>query len=66
MPFTAVWMDQDIIILIEVSQSEKDKYNVTYQWDLKNTNELIYNAEINLQTQKANLWLPKGDGTGRE
>ena len=49
MPFTAVWMDQDIIILIEVSQTEKDKYNVTYQWDLKNTNELTYKTEIESQ-----------------
>ena len=35
MPFAAIWMDQDIIILTEVSQTEKDKYNITYRWDLK-------------------------------
>ena len=30
-------------------------------WDLKKvTNELIYKAEIELQIQKANLWLPEG------
>ena len=28
-------MDQEIIILIEVSLTEKDKYNITYKWDLK-------------------------------
>ena len=28
MPFTATWMDSEIIILSEVSQREKDKYHV--------------------------------------
>ena len=27
MPFTATWMDLEIIILSEVSQTEKDKYH---------------------------------------
>ena len=32
---------------------------------LKNdTNELIYKTEIDSQTQKTNLWLPKGKGGG--
>ena len=26
------------------------------------TNELIYKTEIDSQTQKTNLWLPKGKG----
>ena len=29
MPFAATWMDQDIIILSEVSQKEEDKYPVS-------------------------------------
>ena len=29
MPFAATWMDLEIIILSEVSQTEKDKYHVT-------------------------------------
>ena len=29
MPFAATWMDLEIIILSEVSQSEKDKYHKT-------------------------------------
>ena len=34
---------------------------------LKNdTNELIYKAEIDSQTQKTNLWLPKGKGERRD
>ena len=28
MPFAASWMDLDIIILSEVSQTEKDKYHM--------------------------------------
>ena len=28
MPFTATWMDLEIIKLSEVSQTEKDKYHV--------------------------------------
>ena len=27
-PFTATWMDQEIIILSEVCQKERDKYNM--------------------------------------
>ena len=29
MPFAATWMDLGIIILSEVSQTEKDKYHMT-------------------------------------
>ena len=30
-------------------------------WNLKNdTSELIYKTEIDSQTEKTNLWLPKG------
>ena len=52
MPFTATWMDLEIIILSEVSQKEKDKYHdITYMWNLKyDTNELIYKTGIDLQT----------------
>ena len=43
MPFAATWMDLEIIILSEVSQTEKDKYSVmTCMWNLKNkTNEYV-------------------------
>ena len=30
MPFIATWMDLEIIILSEISQTEKDKYYITY------------------------------------
>ena len=42
--FSAMWMDLEIVILNEVSQTEKDKcYDTTYTSNLKTgTNRLIY------------------------
>ena len=35
MPFAATWMDPEIIILSEVSQTEKVKYHdITHMWNL--------------------------------
>ena len=62
MPFAATWMDLEIFILSEVSQKEKDKYYMVLfiRGISKNdTNELIYKTEIDSQTQKTNLRLPK-------
>ena len=40
MSFAATGMDLEIIILSEVSQEEKDKYDIAYMWNLKyDTNE---------------------------
>ena len=34
-------------------------------WNKKDdTNELIYKRDIDSQTQKTNLWIPKGKGGG--
>ena len=42
MSFAATWMDLEIAILSEVSQTEKDYHYITYMWNLKcNTNEHI-------------------------
>ena len=30
MPLAATWMDLEILILSEVSQTEEDKYGITY------------------------------------
>ena len=50
LPFAATWMDLEIIIPSEASQTEKDKY-ITYMWNLKtNTNESIYKTETDSQT----------------
>ena len=36
MPFAATWMDLEIVILSEVSQTQKDKYHdIAYMWNLK-------------------------------
>ena len=60
-------MDLEIIILSEVSQKEKDKYDIPYMWNLKkDANEFIYKTETDSQMQKTNLWLPKGKGRGRD
>ena len=60
MPFAATWIDLETAIVSEVSQTEKEKYNVTslmcgiYK---DNTSELIYKTETDLRN--INLWLPK-------
>ena len=40
MPFAATWMDLELIILSEVRQVEKDKYHITYLWNLKKRSRL--------------------------
>ena len=52
MPFAATWMDLEITLLSEVSQTEKDIYHIiSHMWNLKyNTNELIYKTETDSQT----------------
>ena len=44
MPFAAVWMDIDIIIINDMSVRERQiSYDIAYMWNLKTgTNELIY------------------------
>ena len=64
MPFAATQMDLEIVIL---SKSERDKYHmiITYMWNPKyNTNELIYETDTDLQTQRTDLWSPRGDRSG--
>ena len=53
MPCAATWIDLETAVLSEVTQTEKDKYNMIL-WNLKkkSTNELIYKIEIQLQMQK--------------
>ena len=53
MPFAATWMDLEIIILSEVSQTEEDKYHMILLicGILKNdTNEFIYKTDTDSQT----------------
>ena len=63
--FVETWVDLETVIQSEVSQKEKNKYRMIsfISGILKNDkNELIYKREIDSQTQKTNLWLPKGKG----
>ena len=59
MPFAATWMDLEIIVLSEVSHTEKDKYDIAYMQNLKkkkkDTNEFIYKTETDSQT-KGERW----------
>ena len=43
-------------------------YDITYMWNLKyDTNEQIYKIETDSQTERTDLWLPRGRGErGRE
>ena len=69
MPFAATWMDLEIIILSEVSQTEKDKYcmiSLICGIQKDDTNELIYKTETDSQTSKTNLWLTKCKSGGRD
>ena len=65
MSFAATWLNLEITILSEVKPHRERQilYDSIYMWNLKNdTNELIYITKTNSQTQKTNLWLPKGKG----
>lgn len=61
--FVAIWMDLEIIILSEVSHTEKDKYHeITNMRNLikNDTKELIHKTETDSKILKPYLWLPKG------
>ena len=49
------------------SQTEKDKYMISFICGIRkyDTNELIYKTETDSETQRTDLWLPKGKG-GRD
>ena len=53
------WMNLETIIQSEVSQKEKDKYCILahiYGIQKNGTEELIYRAGIEMQTERMGLW----------
>ena len=59
-------MNLEMIIPTEVSKSDREgqmSYDISYMSNLKknDVNELVYKTDKDSQTQKTNLWLPKGE-----
>ena len=54
MPFAATWMDLEIIILSEISQTEKDKYqDITYTWNQNMIHRNLFTQQK--ETKETNL-----------
>ena len=63
MTFAATWIQLEMIILIEVSQKEKDKCSMlSLMSGIYNMAQINLSSEADPQTQRADLWLPKGSG----
>ena len=69
MPFSATWVQVQIIILNEVSQKEKEKchrISLIGNKEVKcDTNEPIYKIETDSQTEASDLRLPRESWGGR-
>ena len=57
--FVVRWMDLESYRVKEVRQ-RKILYDITYMWNLKIIQMNLHTKQTDLQTQKTNLWLPKG------
>ena len=61
----ATWMDLEIVILSEVSQTEKDKYHIAYMWNLKKWYKQTYLQNRSRVTDVENkLMVTKGERVG--
>ena len=56
MPFASIWIDLEIVILSEVSQTEKENYLMIFLICVilkrNGTNELIYRTEIDYRLRE--------------
>ena len=62
-------MDLDTVILSGVSQTEEYRYHMILLKcgiKKKGTNELIYRIKLESQMYGKKLWLPRGEGLGRD
>ena len=68
MPFAATRMDLEIIILSDVSQTEKDKHHdLAYVWSLRKSYKWIYLQNINRPTDIENKYMvTKRERAGRD
>ena len=60
MSFVATWMDQEIVILSELSQREKNKYPITYMWNLKKCYKRTFLQNKNPATDEENKLMITG------
>ena len=65
MPFAATWMDLEIIILSEVSQTEKDKYHL-YVESKKMIKMNLFTKQKWLTDIENTLMVTKGERVGRK
>ena len=64
-PFTATWIQLEILILSKLERERQILYDITYIWNLKyGINEPIYIKETDSQTWKTGLCLSRGLGEG--
>ena len=65
MPFAAMWMQLEILILSKSERERQISQDLTYIQNLKyGTNEPIYKTETDSQAERTDLWLSRGWGVG--
>ena len=64
--FIEAWMDLECVMQSEVSQKEVNKCHILMHIYVESEkigiDDIIYKAEIETQTQRMNVWIPRGKG----
>ena len=58
-----MWIDLETLTQSQVSQKEQNKYYMILlicEIQKKDTNELICKVDIETQTERTNVWIPRG------